>query len=187
VRVKVPDDREIVINDEVLGEAAVPAGEIDDFVIRKADGYPTYHFAVVVDDETMGVTHVLRAQEHHKNTAKHMLIQDALGFRRPVYGHMPIMCNPDGSKMSKRDKDKALRKTVKEQGWTAPPPKTIDPDAFNAWLADQDRQLEFEPSRALADALGIQLPEINIEDFRRSGYLPEVLCNFLALNGGSPA
>ncbi|MFM7807475.1 MAG: glutamate--tRNA ligase, partial [Planctomycetota bacterium] len=92
----------ITIKDEILGEATLPAGEVDDFVIRKADGFPTYHFAVVVDDELMGVTHVLRAQEHFNNTAKHMVLQDALGFRRPTYGHLPLIFNPDGSKMSKR-------------------------------------------------------------------------------------
>ena len=81
----------ITIHDEVLGEATLPAGEVDDFVIRKKDGFPTYHFAVVVDDELMGVTHVMRAQEHFTNTAKHMVLQDALGFRRPAYGHLSIM------------------------------------------------------------------------------------------------
>ena len=186
VRLKVPDDQEIVIHDEVLGDSTVPAGEIDDFVIRKADGYPTYHFAVVVDDELMGVTHVFRAQEHHKNTAKHILIQNALHFRRPVYGHMPLMCNPDGSKMSKRDKDKALRKVIREREITTPPPGTIAQDEFESWLEDKNCQLEFADALKLADALGVTLPEINVDDFRRSGYLPSVLCNFLALNGWSP-
>lgn len=186
VRLKVPDDREIVIHDEVLGESTVPAGEIDDFVIRKADGFPTYHFAVVVDDELMGVTHVLRAQEHHKNTAKHLLIQDVLHFRRPVYGHMPLMCNPDGSKMSKRDKDKTLRKVIREREVTTPPPETISPNEFENWLGDKKRQLEFADALNLAEALRVSLPEINVDDFRRSGYLPSVLCNFLALNGWSP-
>ncbi len=188
----------VTIRDEILGEATLPAGEIDDFVIRKADGFPTYHFAVVVDDELMGVTHVLRAQEHFNNTARHMLLQDALGFRRPTYGHLPLIFNPDGSKMSKRDKDKVLRAAVKERGLTAPPPRvagaagaeapTALPGAaeFTAWLSDKSVQLPIEQSTALAETLGVVLPEINVDDFRRSGYLPEVLCNFLALNGWSP-
>ncbi len=176
----------ITIHDEILGEATIPAGETDDFVIRKADGFPTYHFAVVVDDELMGVTHVLRAQEHFNNSAKHIVLQDALGFRRPIYGHLPLIFNPDGSKMSKRDKDKVLRKAVAERAMTSPPADSVDPGIFGAWLKDKNTQLDLSASVALAHALGVVLPEINVDDFRRSGYLPEVLCNFLSLNGWSP-
>jgi len=176
----------ITIVDEILGEATLPAGEVDDFVLRKADGFPTYHFAVVVDDELMGVTHVLRAQEHFNNTAKHIVLQDALGFRRPTYGHLPLIFNPDGSKMSKRDKDKTLRKAVEERKLAGPPAGTVDEATFAAWRKDKNMQLEFAAAERLAAALGVTLPEINVDDFRRSGYLPEVLCNFLALNGWSP-
>ena len=185
IRLKCPP-QPITIKDEILGEATLPAGEVDDFVLRKADGFPTYHFAVVVDDEMMRVTHVLRAQEHFNNTAKHMLLQDALGYRRPTYGHFSIITNPDGSKMSKRDKDKLLRKTVTERKLAAPPAGTVPQARWDAWLGDKNAQLDFDEANALADALGIQLPEINVDDFRRSGYLPEVICNFLALNGWSP-
>ncbi|MCH2162613.1 MAG: glutamate--tRNA ligase [Phycisphaerales bacterium] len=189
IRFKAPQEA-VTIVDEVLGEATIPAGEIDDFVIRKADGFPTYHFAVVVDDALMEVTHVLRAQEHFNNTAKHMLLQDALGFPRPVYGHMSIIMNPDGSKMSKRDKDKALRAAVRDQGIDQPPTRAdgtsiIDDDTWNTWQGDKKIQLELEPLEELAGVLGVPLPEINVADFRRSGYLPETLCNFLSLNGWS--
>jgi len=176
----------VTIHDEVLGDATLPAGEVDDFVIRKKDGFPTYHFAVVIDDELMGVTHVLRAQEHFTNTAKHMLLQDALGFRRPTYGHLSIIKNPDDSKMSKRDKDKVLRKAVKEKGLTTPPAGTVTADEWTRWIGDDNVQLDLEGAIRLGEALKVTLPEINVDDFRRSGYLPEVLCNFLALNGWSP-
>lgn len=176
----------ITIHDEVLGDATLPAGEVDDFVIRKADGFPTYHFAVVVDDELMGVTTVLRAQEHFNNTAKHIVLQDALGFRRPTYGHLPLIFNPDGSKMSKRDKDKALRKAAQDKKLTAPPANTVDAARFTAWMGDKNSQLDFTEATAMAAALNIELPEINVDDFRRSGYLPQVMCNFLALNGWGP-
>ena len=176
----------ITIHDEILGDATLPEGEVDDFVIRKADGFPTYHFAVVVDDELMGVTHVLRAQEHFNNSAKHIVLQDALKFRRPVYGHLPLIFNPDGSKMSKRDKDKVLRKAVSEKGLTAPPAGTVDPAIFSAWLKDKNTQLAIDAAQTLAQAIGAVLPEINVDDFRKSGYLPEVICNFLSLNGWSP-
>ena len=86
----------VTIHDEVLGDATLPAGEVDDFVIRKKDGFPTYHFAVVVDDEAMGVTHVIRGQEHLGNAPKHIALQEALGLRTPVYAHLPIVLNPDG-------------------------------------------------------------------------------------------
>ncbi len=185
IRFKTPPGP-ITIHDEILGDATLPAGEVDDFVIRKADGFPTYHFAVVVDDELMGVTTVLRAQEHFNNTAKHIVLQDALGFRRPTYGHLPLIFNPDGSKMSKRDKDKLLRKTAQDKKLTAPPANTVDAARFTAWLGDKNSQLDFVEATAMAAALNIELPEINVDDFRRSGYLPHVICNFLALNGWGP-
>ena len=185
IRFKTPPGP-ITIHDEILGDATLPAGEVDDFVIRKADGFPTYHFAVVVDDELMGVTTVLRAQEHFNNTAKHIVLQDALGFRRPTYGHLPLIFNPDGSKMSKRDKDKLLRKTAQDKKLTSPPANTVDAARFTAWMGDKNSQLDFTEATAMAAALNIELPEINVDDFRRSGYLPQVLCNFLALNGWGP-
>ncbi len=190
IRFKLPDEP-IVIRDEILGEATIPADQLDDFVICKADGFPTYHFAVVVDDELMQVTHVIRAQEHFMNTARHLRLQEALGFRRPVYAHLPLIFNPDGSKMSKRDKDKALRAAVKQRSVGVPPVAPaavagIAADTFAAWLKDKDAQLEFDQANALAEALGVPLPEINVDDFRRSGYLPGVLCNYLALLGWNP-
>ncbi len=103
--------------DQVLGEITVPEAKLDDFVIRKADGFPTYHLAVVVDDHHMQVTNVLRAQEHLMNTAKHLLLYEALGWEPPQHGHMPLIFSMDGSKMSKRDKAKATRARVRELGW----------------------------------------------------------------------
>ena len=185
VRFRTPD-APITITDEVLGEATLPQGEVDDFVIRKADGYPTYHFAVVVDDALMNVSHVLRAQEHFNNTAKHIVLQSALGFDQPVYGHLSLIFNPDGSKMSKRDKDKAIRAAVKAESLEAPPEGTITREAFESWIGDKKSQLDHDALILMAEALGVTLPEINVADFERSGYLPEVLCNFLSLNGWSP-
>jgi len=123
IRFKMPD-RDITVHDEILGEVTVRAEELEDFVIRKSDGWPTYHFACVVDDELMRITHVLRGQEHLMNTPKHIALQDALGFRRPVYAHVPLILNPDGSKMSKRDKEKDLRE--------GRPPREIDVHDFRA-------------------------------------------------------
>ncbi len=192
VRLKVPDEGVNTFHDEIRGDVTVDALELDDFVIRKADGYPTYHFAVVVDDELMGVTHVVRAEEHLKNTHKHVLLQEALGFDRPCFAHISVITNPDGSKMSKRDKDKALKRAVKEQGVDTPPTLPHEPEPvltehqWTWWRESKDHQLDIEHATRLADALNVHLPEINIDDFRRAGYLPEVLINYLALLGWNP-
>ena len=107
VRFKMPE-RDITVEDRILGQVRIAREELEDFVIQKNDGWPTYHFACVVDDEFMGITHVLRGQEHLMNTPKHVAMQEALGFATPVYAHLPIIFNMNGSKMSKRDKEKAL-------------------------------------------------------------------------------
>src|SRR5206468_7002519 len=109
VRLAVPV-REYRFRDEVLGkEIVVGAEQVQDFVIRKTDGMPTYHFAVVVDDAEMGVTHILRGQEHLKNTFLHIALQEALGYSRPVYAHLSTIQNMDSTKMGKRDRDKKVR------------------------------------------------------------------------------
>jgi glutamyl-tRNA synthetase len=184
VRLKVPDVNEVMIRDELLGEVRVSGEEIDDFVIRKADGYPTFHFAVVVDDQLMGITHVIRGNDHLKNTARHMLLQNALGFVRPTYVHMSLTMNVDGSKVSKRDKDKALRRFVEQHGIVGS--SVVADDTWRWWLGDKDHQLGMRDAEQLAEELGVHLPEIDIDDFRKAGYLPEVMVNFLVLLGWSP-
>ncbi len=105
--------KEYRFTDVVLGkEIVLAANQVQDFVIRKTDGMPTYHFAVVVDDAEMGITHILRGQEHLLNTVNHIALQEALGYVRPIYGHLPVILNTDGSKMGKRDRDKKIRHHV---------------------------------------------------------------------------
>lgn len=191
---------DITVHDEVLGDVVYRSGEggIDDFVIRKADGLPTYHFAVVIDDELMGVTHVMRAQEHLQNTPRHLALQRALrrldtgaAFRTPVYAHMPLICNMDGSKMSKRDKAKAARKFLKDlagkpggaAGEVAAKAGVVAGD-LDAFIAGDNDSLEI--AARVAGAFGLALPEIEIYDFRQSGYLPEAIVNFIALLGWNP-
>jgi glutamyl/glutaminyl-tRNA synthetase len=185
LRFKMPD-KPITVHDLVRGEVTVRPEELDDFVIRKRDGFPTYHFAVVVDDALMGVTHVLRGQEHLNNTPKHIALFEALGFEEPRFAHMSLTFNPDGSKMSKRDKDKAARVACKGADVTASPVPEISEADFAKWLGDKRGQLEPDQLRALAEHLAIDLPEVNVDDFRQSGYLPEALCNFISLLGWSP-
>ncbi len=107
--------------DAVYGPITSPAEANEDFIIRKgkAGGFmPTFHLAVVVDDLDMHVTHVLRGQEHLTNTAKHAALLDALGWQRPAWAHTPSIMNPGGSKMSKRDKAKAIEKAQVASGKT---------------------------------------------------------------------
>jgi glutamyl/glutaminyl-tRNA synthetase len=191
IRFRMPDET-LRVADEVLGEVEFAPEHFDDFVIRKRDGFPTYHLAVVVDDEAMGVTHVLRGQEHLNNTPRHVALQRALVFRAPTYAHMSLTFNPDGSKISKRDKDKAARAAVRAALQRDPGgarerlAALVTPDRLDCWLADKKRQLEPAELAALAAALGVELPGIDVEDFRRAGYLSEIFCNFLALLGWSP-
>ncbi|MCB1922092.1 MAG: glutamate--tRNA ligase, partial [Candidatus Competibacteraceae bacterium] len=149
LRLKVPPEP-IVVRDEVLGEIRFTSEHFDDFVIRKKDGFPTYHFAVVVDDALMGVTHVLRGQEHLNNTPKHVALQRALGFDTPVYAHMPLIFNEKGAKMSKRERDQAARQAVREAKMTASPVGSIAQGEFDAWLRDKTKQLGHDELEALA-------------------------------------
>jgi glutamyl-tRNA synthetase len=184
IRLRIPDDAEVRIDDRVCGDVRVSTNELDDFIIRKRDGYPTYHFAVVVDDALMNVTHVIRGQEHLANTPRHVLIQDAFDFPRPVYAHLPLIFNTDGSKMSKRDKDKTLREFVGTNGIERS--ENIAPERWTWWLSKKEHQLDLDEAMALAKEFDVALPEINVDDFRRAGYLPEVMVNYLSLLGWSP-
>jgi glutamyl-tRNA synthetase len=187
VRFKMPA-RDFVVPDEILGDVQIGAAELSDFVILKADGWPTYHFAVVVDDADMQITHVLRGQEHLMNTPNHMALQEALGVPTPTYAHLPIIFNMSGTKMSKREKDKVVRAAVAAANLDNARLHALsgvqDDELLAAWLSGTT-QLEANALQRLAGGLGVALPEIDIHDFRRSGYLPEVLVNFIALLGWS--
>lgn len=93
---------ETVFNDAVRGNVCVVHKELDDFIIMRSDGTPVYHMAVVVDDHDMGVTHVIRGEDHLSNTPKQILIYQALGWRVPQYGHLPLIHGIDGGRLSKR-------------------------------------------------------------------------------------
>ena len=95
-------EKDVVFEDIVYGENRTPVSGQKDFVVARSDGSPLYHLAVVVDDHDMGVTHVVRGVDHLPNTWKHILLQEALGFERPQYGHLPLLHGPDGKKLSKR-------------------------------------------------------------------------------------
>ena len=102
VRFRVPDEGEISFHDVVLGEITNPYAAIKDFVIQRSDGSPLYNLAVAVDDRDMGVTHVVRGQDHVSNTPRQLMLLRALGAEPPVYAHIPLLHGPDGKKLSKR-------------------------------------------------------------------------------------
>lgn len=192
VRFRVPDEP-ITVHDEILGDVTFGAGEMEDLVIYKSNGWPTYHFAVVVDDYHMQITHVLRAQEHLMNTPKHVFMQRALGYAPPKFAHLPLVFNIDGTKMSKRDKHKVVRKAAKDfikaGKWSADEVARIanaTTGAATAWLDKADTELDMEQVTRLAASAGVVMPEIDVHDFKLSGYLPEALTNFVALIGWSP-
>src|SRR5688500_1874862 len=137
-------------DDAILGPGqGVASDQVQDFIIRKGDGMPTYHFAVVVDDAEAKVTHVLRGQEHLLNTVNHIALQEALGYPPPTYAHLPIILNVDGSKMGKRDRDKKVREYA--QNWMKNTKKTVTDlaaqtslceDRLAEWLKDKHKQLD---------------------------------------------
>ncbi|HET9810940.1 MAG TPA: glutamate--tRNA ligase [Sphingomicrobium sp.] len=102
VRLKAPQAGETVIDDKVQGRVAVQNAEIDDFVLLRSDGTPTYMLAVVVDDHDMGVTHVIRGDDHLNNAFRQLAIIRAMGWPEPIYAHVPLIHGPDGAKLSKR-------------------------------------------------------------------------------------
>jgi glutamyl-tRNA synthetase len=129
IRLKVPEKGTTTVNDIVRGEVQFQNEMIDDQVLLKSDGYPTYHLANVVDDHMMGITHVIRGEEWLISTPKHILLYKYFDWPIPSFAHLPLLLNPDRSKLSKRQGDVA------------------------------------------------------VEDYRKKGYLPEALVNFVALLG----
>jgi glutamyl-tRNA synthetase len=102
VRLKAPTDGETLIDDQVKGPVKFQNRDLDDLILLRTDGTPTYNLAVVVDDHEMGVTHVIRGDDHLNNAARQTLIYQGLGWTPPVWAHLPLIHGPDGTKLSKR-------------------------------------------------------------------------------------
>jgi glutamyl-tRNA synthetase len=103
VRLLVPEGRQFEVNDEIRGRVVFDSKEVDDQVLLKSDGFPTYHLANVVDDHLMEITHVIRGEEWLSSVPKHLLLYEYFGWQPPKMAHLPLIFNPDGTKMSKRD------------------------------------------------------------------------------------
>jgi glutamyl-tRNA synthetase len=139
IRMHIPDNGEsIVVEDHVRGHVAFSASQLDDQVLIKSDGFPTYHLAVVTDDHAMGITDVLRAEEWLPSTPKHLLLYRWLGWDPPQYAHLPLLLNTDRSKMSKRKGDVSVE-AYRDQGYL--PEALINFIALLGWNAGDDREL----------------------------------------------
>jgi len=108
VRLNVKQDQKIIIDDLIRGHVEFDSDNIDDQVLIKSDGFPTYHLANVVDDHLMEITHIIRGEEWLSSTPKHALLYEYLGWEKPVFAHLPLLLNPDRSKLSKRQGDVAV-------------------------------------------------------------------------------
>jgi glutamyl-tRNA synthetase len=137
VRLKVPPET-IRFDDLIRGEVEFDNALLGDFVIVRANGVPLYHFVVVVDDEEMAITHVVRGEDHLSNTPKHIALIRALGYREPRFGHIPLILNPDRSKMSKRKSQTAIT-AYREQGYL--PEAMVNFLAFLGWSPGTEEEI----------------------------------------------
>lgn len=138
VRLKVPEGREVVFNDLIRGEVKFKTSEIDDQVLIKSDGFPTYHLANVVDDHLMEITHVIRGEEWLSSTPKHILLYEAFGWTPPQFSHLPLLLNPDKSKLSKRQGDVAVEDYL-AKGYL--PEALINYIALLGWHPADDKEI----------------------------------------------
>ncbi len=150
VRMLIPDDPPLVFEDLIRGKVSAPRP--DDQVVLKADGFPTYHLAVVVDDHEMGITHVVRGEEWISSTPKHVLLYQWLGLEPPAFAHMPLLRNNDKSKISKRKNPAARLTWFEEEGYL--------PEALVNFLA----LLAYPPA---TDAEGNDVEVFGFADFSR--------------------
>ncbi len=109
IRFKMPENKDVVFNDEIRGAIVVNTKDLDDYVLIKSDGFPTYHFANVVDDHLMKISHVLRGDEWISSTPKHILLYEAFDWQTPKFAHLPILLGKNKKKLSKRDGDTSVK------------------------------------------------------------------------------
>lgn len=138
IRLKVPIGTEIRFTDAIRGDVVVNGKEIDDQILLKSDGFPTYHLANIVDDHLMEITHVIRAEEWLPSTPKHILLYKAFGWEPPIFAHVPLLLNPDRSKMSKRHGDTHV-KDFRQKGYF--PEALVNFVALLGWNPGTDQEL----------------------------------------------
>jgi len=200
IRLKAPRDGETVIEDRVQARVTVQNAEIDDFVLLRSDGTPTYMLAVVVDDHDMGVTHVIRGDDHLNNAFRQLAIIRAMGWPEPVYAHVPLIHGQDGAKLSKRhgalgvdayrDEMGMLPETVFNYllrlGWGHGDAEIISRDQAIEWF-DLDH-VGKSPSRfdlkKLENLNGHYIREA--DDERLAGLVAQNMANYYSASGHTP-
>lgn len=199
IRFAVPADREYVFEDMVKGEVRFQSSDFGDFVIVKKDGVPTYNFAVAVDDHLMGITHVLRGDDHITNTPRQMMIYEALGWQTPQFAHMTLIVNEQRKKLSKRDESivqfieqyrdlgylpETLFNYIALLGWSPPGEEEIFSREQLIELFDTDRlskspavfdtqKLAWLNNHYLKQADLADLLQLALPYFREAGYLSQ--------------
>ncbi|MBB3934838.1 glutamate--tRNA ligase [Aureimonas phyllosphaerae] len=151
IRIKAPLDGETVVHDRVQGEVRFPNKDLDDFILLRSDGTPTYMHAVVVDDHDMGVTHIIRGDDHLTNAGRQTLIYKAMGWDVPVFAHIPLIHGADGAKLSKRHGalgveayremgylPVGLKNYLVRLGWSHGDEEIISPEDMIAWFDIDD-------------------------------------------------
>ncbi len=176
IRLKVPEHEQIIVKDGIRGDIVFASNDIDDQVLLKSDGFPTYHLAVVVDDHLMAITHAVRGEEWLPSAPKHCLLYKFLGWEAPLYFHTPVIRNPDKSKLSKRHGHtsvewyqsqgylpQAILNYLALLGWTNPTGKEI----FS--LEEFIREFELRDLRAIGPVFDItKLDWMNGEYIRKT-------------------
>jgi glutamyl-tRNA synthetase len=166
IRLKVPDDQTITFTDLIRGDISFNSSEVDDQVLLKSDGFPTYHLAVVVDDHLMKISHIMRGEEWISSTPKHVLLYQAFGWEQPVYAHIPVFLNPDGQgKMSKR-KGTVAAQSFLDEGYL--PEALLNFFMILGWTPKDQRELlsleeyiaEFDPADISAKSVVFDLKKL---------------------------
>lgn len=138
VRLNVVSGKKISFTDLIRGEISFESGQVDDQVLLKSDGFPTYHLAVVIDDHVMEISHIIRAEEWISSTPKHILLYEAFGWDLPIFAHVPILRNPDKSKLSKRKNPVWASWYLRQEGFLAE--AVLNYLALMGWSHPQEKE-----------------------------------------------
>lgn len=138
IRIKLPANKDIHFNDAIKGNLSINTSDMDDQVLMKSDGFPTYHFAVVVDDHHMNITHVVRGDEWVSSTPKHVYLYEAFGWKAPTFVHLPTVLGKDKKKLSKRNADVAVE-DFKKKGYLRD--ALINYIALVGWSPDSNQEI----------------------------------------------
>ncbi|MDD3646220.1 MAG: glutamate--tRNA ligase [Candidatus Gracilibacteria bacterium] len=190
VRLKVPENKEVVFDDVIKGKVKVMSKDVDEQVLLKSDGFPTYHLANVVDDHLMGVTHVIRGDEWTPSTPKHILLYEAFGWKPPVFAHIPLLLGTDKKKLSKRTGDVAVEAYIEKGylseaiinyiallGWN---PKTTEEFFSMNELIERFELEQVHKAGAVFDVERLNFFNSYYLKNSSTDYLYDKLCNYLA-------